>query len=63
MRYLYAFGIMMILGGCQSVEDGNRCSEYGFVRGTSAFAHCMQRIDMSRERRAERSMYAPIYDY
>ncbi|OJY66050.1 MAG: hypothetical protein BGP09_29210 [Rhizobium sp. 60-20] len=63
MRYWLAVALSVYLSGCQSVEDGDRCKEYGFERGTTAFAVCKQRIDMMRERRMDRSIDAPNYDY
>ncbi len=52
---------LLVLAGCQTVtpeerreRDEARCADYGFRRGTDAFAACLQRIDLSRsaDRRA-----------
>ena len=47
---------ILALTGCISVSpeairqrDEARCADYGFRRGTDAFAACLQRIDLSRE--------------
>lgn len=44
---------ILLLTGCQSVAerralDENKCLDYGFRRGTDAFAACLQRIDLDR---------------
>ena len=52
---------LLIVSGCVSVSpqerraaDEARCRDYGFRKGTEAFAECLQRIDLSRtaDRRA-----------
>ncbi len=63
MRYFFALVLSLLLAGCQSAEDGERCADYGFDRGTTEFAVCKQRIDLARQRRMERSIDAPNYDY
>ncbi len=63
MRYCFALALSLLLMGCQSTEDGERCAQYGFERGSTEFAVCKQRIDLARERRMERSIEAPNYDY
>ncbi|MBB6486181.1 uncharacterized protein YcfL [Rhizobium lusitanum] len=67
MRYCFAVVLSLLLAGCQSAEDSDRCSNYGFEHGTTEFAVCRQRIDLARreyrERRMERSIEAPNYDY
>ncbi|WP_062223633.1 hypothetical protein [Aureimonas sp. D3] len=47
---------ILALTSCTSVSpealrgrDEARCADYGFRRGTDAFAACLQRIDLSRE--------------
>lgn len=44
-----------VLAGCQTITpeqqrtaDEQRCLNYGFRRGTTAFADCLQRIDLNR---------------
>ncbi|WP_285294036.1 hypothetical protein [Aureimonas altamirensis] len=46
--------------------DEARCSDYGFRRGTDAYAACLQRIDLSRQadrRQILRDMDEPIVIY
>lgn len=45
-----------LLAGCQTITpeqrraaDERKCLDYGFRRGTSAFATCLQRIDLNRD--------------
>jgi hypothetical protein len=63
MRLFFAMGLLLVLAGCETMEYGNRCSEYGFVRGTESHANCVQRLDMSREYRRGGRFDAPQYDY
>lgn len=63
MRLILAMGLLVIVAGCESIEYKNRCSEYGFIPGTDAYANCLQRLDMSREHRRERRYDSPAYDY
>nr|WP_257318352.1 hypothetical protein [Shinella pollutisoli] len=44
---------ILLLAGCQTAAerraiDENKCLDYGFRRGTDAFATCLQRIDLDR---------------
>lgn len=66
-----------LLAGCQTITpeqqramDEQQCRNYGFKRGTTAFATCLQRIDLNRDadaraRRIESSIdlgwYGPRY--
>ncbi|WP_254692597.1 hypothetical protein [Shinella daejeonensis] len=49
-----AFALVALLAaGCQSVAerraaDEEKCLSYGFRQGTTAFAECLQRIDLNR---------------
>lgn len=46
--------------------DEAQCSDYGFRRGTDAYAACLQRIDLSRQadrRQMLRDMDEPIVIY
>ena len=43
----------LLLAGCQTAAerraaDEDRCRDYGFRRGSDAFAECLQRIDLDR---------------
>lgn len=47
-------------------SDEAQCADYGFRRGTDAFAGCLQRIDLSRRadrREMMRDMDEPIVIY
>ena len=53
-QFLFA-AAMAVLAGCQTITpeqqraaDEQRCLNYGFRRGTNAFADCLQRIDLNR---------------
>lgn len=55
--------VMVVLAGCTTMTpeerraaDEEACRDYGFRRGTDAFAECLQRIDLDRraQRRASR---------
>ncbi|MCY1560058.1 hypothetical protein D9M68_971520 [compost metagenome] len=63
MRLFFAASLLLVLAGCETIEYQNRCSGYGFVPGTDAYANCVQRLDMSREYRRGRPYDAPAYDY
>ncbi len=63
MRLFIATGLLIVLAGCETVEYRNRCAEYGFVPGTDAYANCVQRLDMSYERRRGRDYDPPVYAY
>ncbi|CUX51545.1 MAG: hypothetical protein ACT6RN_17490 [Agrobacterium sp.] len=63
MRILIILCLLTVIAGCETVEQENRCSGYGFVRGTDAYANCLQRLDMSREYRFRRGYDSPMYDY
>lgn len=63
MRLLIAVGLLFALAGCETIEYQERCSQYGFVRRTDAYANCMQRLDMSREYRRVPRYDSPGYDY
>lgn len=63
MRILIILCLLTVTAGCETVEQENRCSGYGFVRGTDAYANCLQRLDMSREYRFRRGYDSPMYDY
>jgi hypothetical protein len=48
-----------LIAGCQTMTpeerraaDEQQCLEYGFRRGTTAFANCLQRIDLDRSANA-----------
>ena len=47
--------VAVLVAGCQTVTpeqqraaDEQQCLGYGFKRGTTAFANCLQRIDLNR---------------
>lgn len=54
-----ALFLLALLAGCSTTTpeerraaDESECIDYGFRRGSEAFAECLQRIDL--DRRAER---------
>ncbi len=58
-RLFAVSSLMMLLAGCATLTpeerramDEQECRSYGFVSGTTAFAECLQRIEL--DRRAER---------
>lgn len=63
MRFFVLAFLVFLVSGCESIEYEGRCSRYGFVPGTNAYANCLQQLDMSRENRMERRFDAPDYDY
>ncbi len=63
MRLFIATGLLIALAGCETAEYRNRCAEYGFVPGTDGYANCLQRLDMSDERRGGRYYDPPVYAY
>lgn len=63
MRVYFAIGMLVTLMGCEATEYGGRCSRYGFIPGTDAYAQCIQRLDMSRDRYERRPYHpSPVYD-
>ena len=62
-----------VSAGCRTLTpeelraaDEAQCSDYGFRRGTDAYAACLQRIDLSRQadrRQMLREMDEPIVIY
>ena len=65
MRLVLCLLPVLMIAGCTTItpearraEDEARCADYGFRRGTDAFAACLQRIDLSRQ--ADRR--ARLYD-
>ncbi|HVK92424.1 MAG TPA: hypothetical protein VM468_13645 [Mycoplana sp.] len=56
---LYLAATAAFVAGCQTVTpeqrraaDEQQCLDYGFRRGTTAFANCLQRIDLDRSANA-----------
>lgn len=52
--HIVAVAAALALAGCvspaaQHAADRARCSQYGFVLGADAFAHCMMSSDMNRQ--------------
>ena len=59
VRLIIASGLLCGAAGCVSpaevrARDGGQCQSYGFRPGSTAFAECLQRIDLDRsaDRRA-----------
>lgn len=56
---------LALLAGCTTMTpeerraaDEETCREYGFRRGSEAFAECLQRIDLDRRAQSRASMVA-----
>lgn len=70
MRYLIAIALLCLpLAGCGSMmvgqtraelleADRSQCADYGFRRGTDAYADCMMQQDQDRQARADRARRA-----
>lgn len=66
MKIRAALLVLLAVGGCQTItpeerraQDHQTCRNYGFKRNTSAFAECLQRIDLNRaaDARANRAYF------
>ncbi|MBB4104381.1 hypothetical protein [Allorhizobium borbori] len=61
-RSMLLLTVATLLAACQSMTpeqrraaDEGQCLNYGFRRGTEAFAECLQRIDLDRRAEARAS--------
>lgn len=59
LKTIAVIALLAVASGCTTLSaedrrsaDEAQCRGYGFKRGTTAFAECLQRIDL--DRRAER---------
>ncbi|KAB7896661.1 hypothetical protein ASE93_03210 [Serratia sp. Leaf50] len=56
-----------LLSGCglqnmQLHQDRQRCSQYGYQKGTDAFAKCMQKTAIERDRMNMIQAFIPLND-
>ncbi|HUH49661.1 MAG TPA: hypothetical protein VLZ56_07410 [Mycoplana sp.] len=73
MRAQVLFALAAItasLAGCQTITpeeqraaDERQCLDYGFRRGTTAFANCLQRIDLDRSANARARRVETAVEY
>ncbi len=69
MRPILLLLPVLLVAGCTTVTpetrraaDEARCADYGFRRGTDAFAACLQRIDLARQSDRRARLYDdPFY--